>query len=100
MSDVLERITATTREHVMRLKQERPLEAVEAAAARAPAPRGFIAALRRAVAAGGYGLIAEIKKASPSRGLIRADFDPRSLALAYEAGGATCLSVLTDEPYF
>lgn len=96
----LDRINADKADLVARRKADRPLALVEAAARRAEAPRGFCAALRRAVQAGGYGLIAEIKKASPSKGLIRADFEPASLAAAYQAGGATCLSVLTDEPYF
>jgi indole-3-glycerol phosphate synthase len=99
MSDVLARICADKRAHVAAAKQTEPLAAMERRAGAAGSPRGFVAALEKA-ARTGYGLIAEIKKASPSRGLIRADFDPVALARAYEAGGATCLSVLTDEPYF
>lgn len=97
--DVLAAICADKRAEVAARKAARPIAEVEAAAHVADAPRGFAAALRRA-AAGGYGLIAEIKKASPSKGLIRADFQPPELARAYAAGGATCLSVLTDEKYF
>jgi indole-3-glycerol phosphate synthase len=100
MSDVLARICATTRESVAKAKRERPLAALEQAARTTSPPRGFIAALEAAVAQGRDGLIAEIKKASPSKGLIRADFDPVALAEAYRSGGATCLSVLTDEVYF
>ncbi len=99
MSDVLRRICETKREEVARAKAARPLAEVERAARTASAPRGFFAALKRA-SAGGYGLIAEIKRASPSAGLIRGDFDPATLARAYARGGATCLSVLTDTPYF
>lgn len=100
MSDVLTRICDTTRAEVARRIAARPLAEVEAAARTADAPRGFANALTRHVGDGRYGLICEIKKASPSAGLIRADFDPAVLARAYAAGGASCLSVLTDGPFF
>lgn len=98
--NILEEICAAKREHVRRCKRERPLAEIEEAARAAPPPRGFAHALERAVAKGGYGLICEIKRASPSKGLIRADFEPALLARAYAEGGAACLSVLTDAPYF
>ncbi len=104
MSDVLERICATTREDLTRRLANRPLSSLEAEARAAPPVRPFAAALSAKVeggsGAGGVGLICEIKKASPSAGLIRPDFDPPALARAYEAGGAACLSVLTDGPFF
>lgn len=99
MSDVLARICAERREDTARRRRERSVAELRRAAEGQPPARGFARALA-AAAASGFGLIAEIKKASPSKGLIRAEFDPPSLARAYAAGGAACLSVLTEERHF
>ncbi len=100
MSDILQRILARKVEEVDERAARRPLEIVERAARAADAPRGFLAALRHAIAEGRAGVIAEVKKASPSKGVLRADFRPAEIAASYARGGAACLSVLTDVDFF
>jgi indole-3-glycerol phosphate synthase len=100
MSDILNRILSTKHDEVARGRAATPLAAMRAAAQRQPAPRDFVGALRARIASGHPAVIAEIKKASPSKGVIREDFRPAGIAASYEQGGAACLSVLTDRDYF
>ena len=100
MADVLQNIIATKRGEIARAIAREPLSQLKRRAARADAPRDFVGAMRSRVSAGRPAVIAEIKKASPSKGLLREDFDPAAIAQSYAAAGAACLSVLTDTQYF
>ncbi|MHB8724107.1 MAG: indole-3-glycerol phosphate synthase TrpC [Casimicrobiaceae bacterium] len=99
-NDILARIMTTKAEEVISAQVDRPFAIVDAVARSAAAPRGFTAAIRSRVAAGRPAVIAEIKRASPSKGVLREDFDPAAIAASYELAGAACLSVLTDRPFF
>ena len=100
MADILERILARKREELEAARAAVPLAQMRERAAAAPPPRDFVGAIRARIAAGRPAVIAEVKKASPSKGVLRADFDPAAIARSYEAGGAACLSVLTDRDFF
>lgn len=100
MSDILNRILAVKADEVAAARTARPFAAVVSAAREAAPARDFVGALRAKVASGAAGVIAEVKKASPSKGLLRADFDPAAIARSYERSGAACLSVLTDAQFF
>ncbi|HXV12076.1 MAG TPA: indole-3-glycerol phosphate synthase TrpC [Burkholderiales bacterium] len=100
MADILQRILAVKAGEIARLKQDKPAEILRREALSAPPPRDFVGAIRKRIAAGEPAVIAEIKKASPSRGVLRDSFDPAAIAVSYERHGATCVSILTDEQFF